>query len=422
MLVRWKQADAAMARQGEEVVSRLLENGYEAYWVGGCVRDELMGRPVDDMDITTSALPEEVQTVFERTVPTGIQHGTVTVLSGNYAFEVTTYRVEGAYEKHRRPAEVAFVRDLKEDLKRRDFTINAIARDLDGNVVDPFHGKEDLNRRIIRCVGDAKTRFQEDALRMVRCIRFASVFGFGIAYRTWRGLFEERENIRHVAMERFRVELEKMMAGSKPSRGLGLLYRSKLPAYAKAPFPHASEPGWIGLIDEIPPGRVTVRWAFLLLACGLSADEANAHLRDWTFPNAMREQIVGILNVGEAVKAIGDTLEHRLGWIRIVLRFGRESSEAWLQLADTLSSGGAANDYPIGVIQNGRTWTEEMAVYRMSELAVTGKDLLAASGRKGGPWMGEILNDLLLRVASRALPNDKNRLIEEAKQVISTDE
>jgi len=420
-LVRWKQADAAMAEQGEKVISRLLEHGYEAYWVGGCVRDELMGRPVDDMDITTSALPEEVQGVFDRTVPTGIQHGTVTVLSGPYAFEVTTYRVEGAYEKHRRPAEVAFVRDLKEDLKRRDFTINAMARDIEGKIVDPFHGYGDLNHRIIRCVGDAKERFQEDALRMVRCIRFASVFGFDIAHRTWKGLLGERENIRFVAMERFRIELEKLMAGSKPSRGLGLLHRSKLPSYAKSPFPHASEASLIRLIDALSPEELPIRFALLLYACGLSAEEANVHLRDWTFPNTSREQIAGILNVGQAVKAINAASDIRLEWIKIVLRFGRETSNAWLRMADVLAAGGASS-YPPDVLASGRAWMEEMAVYRMSELAVTGKDLLAMSGRKGGPWLGEILDGLLVRAASGELPNDKNRLIEEAKQVISTHE
>lgn len=421
-MVRWKQADPAMAEQGKQVISKLLEHGHEAYWVGGCVRDELMGRPVDDMDITTSALPEEVQDVFERTVPTGIQHGTVTVLSGDCAFEVTTYRVEGAYEKHRRPAEVAFVRDLREDLKRRDFTINAIARDIEGNVVDPFHGINDLEARMIRCVGDAKGRFQEDALRMVRCIRFASVFGFNIAYRTWKGLLEERENIRYVAMERFRVELEKLMAGSKPSRGLGLLYRSKLPAYAKVPFPYASEARLIRLIDDLSPEDPAIRFALLLYACAVPAEKANAYLRDWTFPNTVRERIVGILNVGEAVEAMDRTSPCRLEWIRIVLRFGRETSESWLRLADVLKAGEAAGGYPQDVLENGRAWMEEMAVYHMSELAVTGKDVLALSGRKGGPWLGELLNGLLVRVSSRELPNDHNRLIEEAKQVISTHE
>ncbi|MCJ8011052.1 CCA tRNA nucleotidyltransferase [Paenibacillus sp. KQZ6P-2] len=420
-MVRWKQADTAMALHSEEVIIKLLEHGFEAYWVGGCVRDELMGRPVHDMDITTSALPEEVVSVFERTVPTGIQHGTVTVLCRSYAYEVTTYRVEGAYENHRRPAEVEFVRDLKEDLRRRDFTINAIAKAVDGMIVDPYHGMEDLEKGIVRCVGNARSRFQEDALRMVRCIRFASVFGFRIAYRTWKGLLEERDNISFVAMERFRVELEKLMEGRRPSRGLRLLHRSGLPANAKIPFIYKPDTDLIPIVDEIPMEQVVIRWALLLYACGLSAEEAHRVLRQWTFANIIREQIADILSVGEEVAALNIHSPYKEQWISIVLKYGREAAERWLSMAGYISSK-QSGVCPVELLSNGYTWTEEMRIYRLSELSVSGKDLLKLTGRKGGPWIGEIMNKLLVKVASQTLPNDNETLIDEVKRVISSNE
>ncbi|MED5017742.1 CCA tRNA nucleotidyltransferase [Paenibacillus chibensis] len=420
-MVRWKQAETDMVLHSEEVLSRLVEQGYEAYWVGGCVRDELMGRPVHDMDITTSALPEEVEAVFERTVPTGIQHGTVTVLSGAYAYEVTTYRVEGAYENHRRPAQVEFVRELKEDLRRRDFTMNAIARALDGTIVDPYGGTDDINSRVVRCVGSASTRFQEDALRMVRCIRFASVFGFRIAYRTWKGLLEEREGIRYIALERFRVELEKLMEGSRPSRGLHLLHRSKLLAFAKAPFTYGPDEPMVTLVDDVPPEQIAVRFALLLYACGVSGEEAQVHLREWTFANAARERIAGILRFGEAVFAMNDSLPQKEQWVVIVLRFGKEIAGQWLNMAEQIVKRNPAA-ISASILDHGTAWIEQMGIYRLSELAISGKDLLEITGRKGGPWVGEIMDQLLLKVASSHMPNDREALINEVKRVTSTHE
>lgn len=420
-MVRWKQAETEMAYHSMQVISKLLEHGHEAYWVGGCVRDELMGRPVHDMDITTSALPEEVESIFERTVPTGIRHGTVTVLNGSYAFEVTTYRVEGAYENHRRPAEVAFVSDLKEDLRRRDFTMNAIARAFDGTMVDPYGGTEDIGKGLVRCVGNARTRFQEDALRMVRCIRFASVFEFGIAYRTWRGLLEEGEGIHYVALERFRVELEKLMEGKTPSRGLRLLHRSGLLRHARVPFTYEPEEDLIAEIDEIPPDHHGIRWALLLYACGVKSEAAHGYLRDWTFPNAEREEIAGILSVGEAVQAMDGISPYREQWLRTVLRFGPEAAGQWLHMAGRIA-GQRPDAYPREVLANAREWTLQMGIYHIADLSVTGRDLLGLTGRKGGPWIGEILGELLLKVASQNLPNDKEILIDEVKRVISTNE
>ncbi|WP_379140455.1 CCA tRNA nucleotidyltransferase, partial [Paenibacillus sp. sgz500992] len=209
--MEWKMAPSGMAEAAGKVIATLLADGREAYFVGGCIRDELLGRPVHDMDLTTSALPEEVMAMFTRCVPTGLAHGTVTVLQDGYSFEVTTYRTESGYADHRRPEHVFFVSDVQEDLRRRDFTINAICCGLDGQLVDPFGGAADLKHRLIRCVGTAEERFDEDALRMLRCVRFASVLDFAIAKNTWRGLLRQRDKLAHIAVERLRAELERMI-------------------------------------------------------------------------------------------------------------------------------------------------------------------------------------------------------------------
>ncbi|MGN8771916.1 CCA tRNA nucleotidyltransferase, partial [Paenibacillus barengoltzii] len=223
-----------MLAQGERVLRILRDGGHQAFFVGGCVRDELMGRPVHDMDIATSAKPDEVVQLFERTIPTGIQHGTVTVMMEDHAFEVTTFRKESDYADYRRPTSVEFVDAVTEDLRRRDFTMNAIARGLEGELIDPFGGQMDIERRLIRCVGDAEERFTEDALRMMRAVRFASTFGFRPVLSLWKALLAGRDKLGYIATERVRMELEKIVLGPDPLRGLALLERSGLLRYAKA--------------------------------------------------------------------------------------------------------------------------------------------------------------------------------------------
>ena len=166
------------------ILHTLQEAGYEAYAVGGCIRDSLLGRRPDDWDITTSAKPQETKALFGKTIDTGIQHGTVTVMRHGRGYEVTTYRVDGEYEDGRHPKEVTFTASLKEDLKRRDFTVNAMAYNEKDGLVDLFGGRQDLEQKIIRCVGEANERFEEDALRIMRAVRFSAQLGFSIEERT----------------------------------------------------------------------------------------------------------------------------------------------------------------------------------------------------------------------------------------------
>ena len=198
------------------ILVKLQESGYEAYIVGGCVRDALLGREPNDWDITTSALPLEVKRIFVKTVDTGLQHGTVTVLAGGKGYEVTTYRVDGVYEDGRHPKEVTFTPSLREDLQRRDFTINAMAYREPGVLVDLFGGQKDLEDGVIRAVGDPSQRFSEDALRILRAIRFSAQLGYRIEEETLRAASELAPTLRKISAERIRVELEKTITSDHP--------------------------------------------------------------------------------------------------------------------------------------------------------------------------------------------------------------
>lgn len=219
----------------EFILNQLLENGFEAYAVGGCVRDVLLGRVPGDWDITTSAKPQQVKQLFRRTIDTGIQHGTVTVMLEKEGFEVTTYRIDGEYEDSRRPKSVEFTTNLVEDLKRRDFTINAMAYNHVTGIVDEFGGIEDLEKKRIVCVGNPKERFQEDALRMLRAVRFSGQLGFEIEEHTKEAITELAHTIQNISAERIRVELDKLFCSKHPDRFL-IAYETGITKYVMPEF------------------------------------------------------------------------------------------------------------------------------------------------------------------------------------------
>lgn len=200
----------------EFIINKFYENGFEAFAVGGCIRDCVLGRTPKDWDITTSAKPKDIKTIFKKTVDTGIEHGTVTVLIENEAFEVTTYRIDGKYEDSRHPKSIYFTNDLREDLRRRDFTINAMAYNNKSGFIDIFEGINDIENKIIRCVGSAYERFEEDALRMLRAIRFSAQLGFNIDEDTKNAILKKVQNLKNISAERIRVELSKLIMSDNP--------------------------------------------------------------------------------------------------------------------------------------------------------------------------------------------------------------
>lgn len=205
-----------MPRHASFIIETLMEHGHEAYVVGGCVRDSLLFKEPKDWDITTSASPKEVKQLFSHTIDTGIAHGTVTVMMGKEPYEVTTYRIDGEYQDHRRPTEVVFTKSLKEDLLRRDFTINAMAYNDKEGLIDLYGGKEDLKSGMIRCVGEAEKRFDEDALRILRALRFAARFDFVIEESTKQAMVKKKEFLRDISAERIREELTKILISDHP--------------------------------------------------------------------------------------------------------------------------------------------------------------------------------------------------------------
>lgn len=223
-----------ISEKAKHILGELNAHGYEAYIVGGAVRDLCLGKEPHDWDITTNARPDEVKKIFSHTLDTGIKHGTVTVMDGNEGFEVTTYRRDGKYSDGRHPDEVSFADSLTEDLQRRDFTINAMAMDKDGMVIDPEGGLRDIERGVIRTVGVASERFKEDALRMLRASRFSSTLGFSIDHDTFSSMKKNAHLIENVSKERIRDELTKLLMGKLPDAGIIFLYES-------------------GILDEILP-------------------------------------------------------------------------------------------------------------------------------------------------------------------------
>lgn len=431
----WKQVDPLMQHQGEKVLKALLDSGHSAYFVGGCVRDELMDRPVHDMDIATSAKPEMVMDLFERTIPTGLQHGTVTVLMGDYPFEVTTFRKESHYEDHRHPSAVEFVSGIVEDLQRRDFTMNAIARSLDGELTDPFLGLEDIRKGIIRCVGKSEERFNEDALRMMRAIRFASVFGFRPVKSLWRALTNGRDKLSFVAMERIRAELERLVLGSHPLRGLELLRRSRLLHYAKIPF---KEPGELTreqhqrlqALNHLPAEPQGLRWSMLLQGLAVSGSEAEALMKEWTFSNQVAETTAEIMRFDASWREIRSSLEVeeterlRRSWVSQQLLYGQTISGLWLERESQwlAYTGGEGREAQLRLHEEEMQWHLAVPVHDLKELAIRGGDVLAALDLKGGPWLGELMKQVLLLVAVGDAPNEKKALLEYVKAVVRQNE
>ncbi|UHA76228.1 CCA tRNA nucleotidyltransferase [Paenibacillus sp. 481] len=443
------------------VVTMLEQRGYQAYMVGGCVRDLVMSRSINDIDIATSALPEQVAAMFERVIPTGMEHGTVTVLTAGHAYEVTTFRKESAYENFRRPEQVEFIDDLREDLLRRDFTVNAMALDAAGVLHDPFQGQTDVATRRIRCVGDPEARFQEDALRMLRGIRFASILEARIVKSTWRALRTHREKLQHIAMERVRDELWKMTAGPQPVRGWVLLVRSGLLTHTKdsleclasARVEHWA-PLWCAL--EKVDGA-DLRFAVLLLGHRVEGPEAKRIMNALRLSNAQQDRLLRILRVQELVAAheqhkarvaCDSRMSHaeiendteridvdkqlmgsqkvaefalKCMWAGTLFSCGEEALQQWLQCcaaltvstrpAATLLTPAGSDELKCILLQQGQAWLDDIPVRSLRDLAISGTDILQMTSRPSGSWLKSLLEAAWMAIALKELPNDRIRLL-----------
>ena len=282
------------------VLQTLEDAGFEAYFVGGSVRDVLLHRHVHDVDITTSAYPEEVKELFDKSIDTGIKHGTVTVLYGGESYEITTFRTESGYQDFRRPDHVTFVQNLDEDLKRRDFTINALAMDMHGNIVDLFNGIEDLKNHIIRAVGNPEKRFHEDALRMMRAVRFMSQLKFKLEEKTEQAIKDNHELLKKISVERIREEFVKM--------GLGSFSREAFQVFLDTQLSE-DVPDFAGKKDllqvypqlKFSPTMETSLWAVIIILLKVPNEKIGKFMRDWKNSNAMTEKVEQIIKMFDLI-------------------------------------------------------------------------------------------------------------------------
>lgn len=373
-------------------IQLLNDAGFEAYAVGGCVRDALLGKAPEDWDVTTSASPTEMQTVFAdyRTIETGLQHGTLTVLIDQTTLEITTYRIDGAYSDGRHPDKVSFTSSLQEDLQRRDFTINAMAYHPDYGVVDLFGGQDDIEQKTIRCVGVPAERFTEDALRILRALRFAAVLGFSIETETSAALQQLSPTLCKVSAERISTEFQKLLCGVYAKR-VCEKYSQVLPVF----LPEVKACDDYHLLSQVKPS-VRSRLAALLYGADVSANEAENALRRLRMDNKTIREVSLILS-----PITKSTYTEDSYLLRLLNRMGPELTFDYL----------AVREFDDITEQRVRQLLNDNACYQLSMLAIGGDEVISA-GIVPGPIVGEVLHNLLFAVMDGKCENRKADLLE----------
>lgn len=427
------------------IIHTIEQAGFEAYAVGGCVRDSILGREPDDWDITTSAKPEEIKQLFRHTVDTGIQHGTVTVLIKKECYEVTTYRIDGEYEDSRHPKEVNFTSLLSEDLRRRDFTINAMAYNESKGLIDLFGGQEDLEDKIIRCVGNPKERFSEDALRIMRAVRFSAQLGYEIEEKTTAAIKELAHTLDRISVERIQVELVKLLVSKHPEYMLKLyelgLTRIFLPEFdimMDTPQNNPHHMYSVGMhtikaMELVPEDRIT-RLTMLLHDVGKPAtrstdDDGIDHFHG--HPNLGSEMAKKIL---KRLRFDNDTIDrvsllvlyHDYGNAvsatpaftrKLINRVQLENFPLLLDIkyADVMAQSELQREMKLEKLESLKESYEEVLeqgmCIRLKDLAVSGSDLIEA-GMKPGKELGQALEHLLEVVLEDPDMNSKESLMD----------
>ena len=392
--------------------------GYAAYAVGGCVRDSLLGRTAHDWDLCTSALPQQVMELFgaEQCIPTGLQHGTVTIKYGGQLYETTTFRTEGSYTDGRHPDAVQFVPDVREDLARRDFTINAMAYNEAEGLVDPFGGQKDLQNGLLRAVGEPQQRFTEDALRILRLYRFAARFGFALDAATARAARQLAPHLDCISAERIQEELAKLLTAPQPGAYLEpAVLAVVLPELTPAAL-DAAKP----VVDACPAGEenLPVRWAALLGALGET--DTRRVLKRLRCSNACIEETAVLVRetAGEGVSEEKASAHPGDIHLRQLLgRYGLCTVERLCALYAALHPQNAP-DCALAA-QRARQLEADGVCCRVSQLAVNGRDLMAA-GIPAGPALRRVLEALLDGVIRAEYPNEKPALLAAAQKIIAS--
>lgn len=386
------------------VLNCLKDSGYEGYMVGGCVRDSIMECIPNDYDITTNATPEEMLKAFEgwNVIPTGLQHGTVTVISDGNNIEVTTYRIDGEYDDNRHPRQVSFTSRLEDDLARRDFTVNAMAMDVSGNICDPFGGMSDIDARIIRSVGDAQVRFGEDGLRILRCIRFASVLGFEIDADTARKVHLCTHLLDNISKERIMTEIKKLLCGVYAPKILSefgdvicRIIPSLSPLYDKDTVSARVERAY---------NDIYVRLALLLLPLG--AEEAGRELRRLKCDNATYEKVKLLI-----AEADMPSDAERIDVKKYLAHMDKDDFELLTYFVSAVDAKERSS-----LRELAEDITSDGDCVRISQLEVNGNDMISIGAK--GTQIGEILKKLLDSVIRETLPNSRELLMDKAEELL----
>ena len=401
------------------IIEALEARGFEAYAVGGAVRDMCIGAEPGDFDITTSALPEEVKEIFPRTIDTGIAHGTVTVMKHGTGYEVTTYRIDGEYRDARHPEAVEFTRSLREDLRRRDFTVNAMAYNDRTGLVDLFGGCEDLEKGVIRAVGTAEERFREDALRIMRCVRFAAQLNFTIEEKTFRAATELSGNLRMISRERVREEFLKILLSDHPEKILVLQQIGAFSGWCEVPVPVMERTARV--LQALPKDRVVRTAGFLSDLAGLDAsrklrtETADRILSELKFDNETRDTALLLVSFRDLPLTLSKTEVRKVisetGYLKFDL------------LMDLLQAELSADGCSFGALDTLRVFRKEVEdagdCVRMKDMKISGTDLIRM-GLKPGKTLGAVLKTLFQEVLEHPEYNTEEILQKKAEELIAS--
>lgn len=390
--------DKSLFEQARPILEQIQDNGFEAYYVGGSVRDYVMGRNIHDIDITTSATPDEIESIFSHTIPVGKEHGTINVVFNDENYEVTTFRAEEDYVDHRRPSGVTFVRDLYEDLQRRDFTMNAIAMDTAYKLYDYFDGQQDINNRIIRTVGIAEERFQEDALRMIRCLRFQSQLSFDIAMETFEAMRTQMADIKFLSIERIVIELTKLMRGINVEESFNHL--KSLKAFNYMPYFEQLDMNQINVTEPID--------LELLIAIVSVKFDINYSLKPLKLSNRQVKNINQYIQIMNALPSIITKEQLKM----FVYDYDTNLIKNVMVAADVLKANDIQGHEPLIVnLQTIDETLHRLPMHNRKDMMVNGGVLMAHLNAKSGPWLKDVLRQIEIAIVTGKVSNEETEIL-----------
>ncbi len=390
--------DKSLFELAKPILEHIQENGFEAYYVGGSVRDYVMGRDIHDIDITTSATPDEIESIFSHTIPVGKEHGTINVVYNHENYEVTTFRAEDDYLDHRRPSGVTFVRDLYEDLQRRDFTMNAIAMDTEYKLYDYFGGQEDIDNRIIRTVGLPEERFQEDALRMIRCLRFQSQLSFEIADDTFEAMRIQMADIKFLSIERIVIELTKLIRGINVAQSFKHL--KTLNAFNYIPY-----------FDHLEMNKININEPIdleLFIAIVSVKFDKNMSVKPLKLSNRQLREIQQYKQIIMTLPNIVTKEQLKM----FVYDYDKKLIENVLRASEILMENDIQGHQPLIVNhQSINEISHQLPMNSRKEMSVNGGVIMSHLNKKSGPWLKDVLRQIEIAIVTDKVSNQETEIL-----------